>query len=257
MKKIFVTSKLSLDDLEISPKSVFVAGVTFFPIKHDKVTIEGKNPYFLVAGKAEVTYNGSVSVFPFSIKSSNQSHLKGNLSPTTVIPKESVLVSPQEKVVKYRFYNSNEDLVGFEVSLKLTYVTGSISREIVIDPDERKKMKGNVSVTKFVTDTKDGLSGLNTEAEARWEIYFKSLEPVDSDSDDNSIYHEELKSGSWSPNQTKEVPVTDMAVGVMQPYISEDDGSPEVPVVFTKGWSSETVKMSAKVKSFTEKVKSN
>ena len=80
MKKIFVTSNLTLNDLEFSPKSVVVTGVTFFPIKHNKVKMEGKNPYFLVAGMANVTYNGSASVFPFSIKGTSQSHLKGNLS---------------------------------------------------------------------------------------------------------------------------------------------------------------------------------
>lgn len=258
MKRVFTAnSSLNQSNIEISPKGVIVNSINFFPIKHDKVKIEGKYPYFLVAGIATVSYNGGNSVFPFNIRGTSQSHLKGNLSPTTVIPTESALVYPQEKIFTYKIKNSNDDIVGFTVKLKVKYSQDSFEKELIISDEDKLKMEGNITLDIKGSTFENGMSGRNTSANYRWVLYFRSYNPVDR-SDDTLVYHEETYNGSWSPSERENVPITDMAVGVMQPYISEGDSSSS-PVAFVNGWGSvvATLNITAKVKTFTEKVKAN
>lgn len=257
MKKIFVAgSALNQSNIQISP-SVIIESVTFYPVKHDKVKIEGKYPYFVVAGIANILYNGSLKgVLPFNIIGKSQSHLKGNLSPSTAIPTENVLV-PQSETFTYNIRNSNDDIEGFTVKLRVNYSQDNFSRELIISDEDKKKIKGVVSIHSFESTFESGMTSRNTSAKCDWVVHFRSSDPVDQ-VEDSSEYHEENHNGSWSPSATEQVPITDLAVGVMQPYLSDGDSSSMiVPLVTWSGKPAGTVNFTVKVNSFTEKVKSN
>lgn len=257
MKKIFTAgSTLNQSNIQISP-GVVIESISFYPVKHDKVKIEKKYPYFVVAGIANILYGNLRGVLPFNIIGKSQSHLKGNMAPTTVIPTESVLSYPQEKILTYNIKNSNTDPTGFTVKLKIVYSQDNFSRELIISDEDKAKIKGVVSISSFESTFEEGMTFRNTSANCNWIVHFKSSQPVDK-SGDNLVYHEENHNGSWSPSGRENVPITDLAVGVMQPYLSEGDSSSiAVPLVTPSGKPAGTVTFTVKVNTFTEKVKAN
>lgn len=257
MKKIFIAgSTLNQSNLKFQ-SGVAIESITFYSVKHDKVKIENKYPYFVVAGIANIVYTGMFrGILPFNIIGKSQSHLKGNMAKTTVIPTESVLSYPQEKVFTYNIRNSNTDTIGFTVKLKIVYSQNNFSRELIISDEDKEKVEGVVSISSFESTFEDGMTSRNTSAKCDWVVYFKSSQPVDKNGD-NLVYHEETYNGSWSPSGKETVPITDLAAGAMQPYLAEGDSSSSAVHLTYNGKYAGTVTLTVKLNTFTEKVKSN